>query len=136
EEILIHVKAVRRSVQRALLVADMPYGSFHTGADDTVRAALRLIKEGEAEAVKLEGGQKRVKLVRRLVNEEIAVMGHIGLTPQSINQLGAYRVQGKTADAARRLLDDAFAFEDAGVFSMLLEVVRSEIAQKIPQSDM
>ena len=85
EEILVHVKAVRRGVERALLVADMPYGSFHTGADDTVRSALRLVKEGEAEAVKLEGGQKRVKLVRRLVNEEIAVMGHIGLTPQSIS---------------------------------------------------
>src|SRR5439155_26752843 len=92
EDILVHVKAVRRGVQRALLVADMPYGSFHTGEDDTVRAALRLVKESGAEAVKLEGGQKRVKLVRRLVNEEIAVMGHIGLTPQSINQLGAYRV--------------------------------------------
>src|SRR5437588_4996981 len=133
EDILIHVKAVRRGVQRALLVADMPYGSFHTGADDTVRAALRLVKEGEAEAVKLEGGQKRVKLVKRLVNEEISVMGHIGLTPQSINQLGAYRVQGKTADAARRLLDDAYALEDAGVFSIVLELVPREIAQMITE---
>src|SRR6195256_3890267 len=122
DEILIHLKAVRRAVQRALLVADMPYGSFHTGADDTVRAALKLIKEGEAEAVKLEGGLKRVKLVKRLVNEEIAVMGHIGLTPQSINQLGNYRVQGKTADAARRLLDDAHALEEAGAFSIVLEL--------------
>jgi len=121
-------------VQRALLVADMPYGTFHTGADDTVRAALRLIKEGEAEAVKLEGGQKRVKLVRRLVNEEIAVMGHIGLTPQSINQLGNYRVQGKTADAARRLLDDAHALEDAGAFSIVLELVPREIARMITES--
>src|SRR5713226_2995985 len=134
DEILIHVKAVRRGVQRALLVADMPYGSFHTGADDTVRAALRLIKEGEAEAVKLEGGLKRVKLVKRLVNEEISVMGHIGLTPQSINQLGNYRVQGKTADAARRLLDDAQALEDAGAFSIVLELVPREIAQMITES--
>lgn len=133
EEILIHVKAVRRGVQRALLVADMPYGSFHTGADDTVRAALRLIKEGEAEAVKLEGGQKRVKLVKRLVNEEIAVMGHIGLTPQSINQLGAYRVQGKTAEAARHLLDDAYALEEAGAFAVVLELVPREIAQMITE---
>jgi len=112
----------------------MPYGSFHTGADDTVRAALRLVKEGEAEAVKLEGGLKRVKLVRRLVNEEISVMGHIGLTPQSINQLGAYRVQGKTADAAKRLLDDAYALEEAGVFSIVLELVPREIAQMITES--
>src|SRR5207245_1224351 len=88
EEILVHVKAVRRGVERALLVADMPYGSFHTGADDTVRSALRLIKEGEAEAVKLEGGQKRAKLVKRLVNEEIAVMGHIG---QSARRLSSTR---------------------------------------------
>src|SRR5438552_7578426 len=134
EEILIHVKAVRRGVERALLVAGMPYGAFRTGADDTVRAALRLIKECEAEAVKLEGGQKRVKLIRRLVNEEIAVMGHIGLTPQSINQLGNYRVQGKTADAARRLLDDAHALEEAGAFSIVLELVPREIAQMITES--
>src|SRR5438045_8710553 len=134
DEMLIHVKAVRRGVERALLVADMPYGSFHTGADDTVRAALRLVKEGEAEAVTLEGGQKRVKLVRRLVNEEISVMGHIGLTPQSINQLGAYRVQGKTADAARQLLDDAYALEAAGAFSIVLELVPREIAQMITES--
>ena len=134
EDILIHVKAVRRAVQRALLVADMPYGSFHTGEDDTVRAALRLVKEAGAEAVKLEGGQKRVKLVQRLVNEEISVMGHIGLTPQSINQLGTYRVQGKTADAARRLLDDAYALEAAGAFSIVLELVPREIAKMITES--
>jgi len=133
EDILIHVKAVRRGVQRALLVADMPYGSFHTGEDDTVRAALRLVKEAGAEAVKLEGGQKRVKLVKRLVNEEISVMGHIGLTPQSINQLGTYRVQGKTADAARGLLDDAYALEEAGAFSIVLELVPREIAKLITE---
>ncbi len=134
EEILIHLKAVRRAVQRALLVADMPYGSFHTGADDAVRNALRLVKEGGAEAVKLEGGHKRVRLVKRLVDEEIAVMGHIGLTPQSINKLGAYRVQGKTAAAARQLLDDARALEDAGVFAIVLEVVPREIASLITDS--
>src|SRR5437867_5335428 len=109
----------------------MPYGTFHTGADDTVRAALRLVKEGEAEAVKLEGGHKRVQLVKRLVDEEISVMGHIGLTPQSINQLGAYRVQGKTAVAARQLIDDAKALEDAGAFAIVLEVVPREIARLI-----
>jgi 3-methyl-2-oxobutanoate hydroxymethyltransferase len=134
EEILIHLKAVRRAVQRALLVADMPYGSFHTGADDAVRNALRLVKEGGAEAVKLEGGQKRVQLVKRLVDEEIAVMGHIGLTPQSINKLGAYRVQGKTAEAARQLIDDARALEDAGAFAIVLEVVPREIARLITES--
>ena len=134
EEILIHVKAVRRAVQRALLVADMPYGSFHTGADEAVRNALRLVKEGGAEAIKLEGGHKRVSLVKRLVDEEIAVMGHIGLTPQSINKLGAYRVQGKTAKTAQELIDDAHALEDAGVFAVVLEVVPREIARMITDS--
>jgi 3-methyl-2-oxobutanoate hydroxymethyltransferase len=134
DEILIHLKAVRRAVQRALLVADMPYGSFHTGADDAVRNALRLVKEGGAEAIKLEGGRKRVGLVKRLVDEEISVMGHIGLTPQSINQLGAYRVQGKTAKAARELIEDAKALEDAGVFAIVLEVVPREIARLITES--
>ena len=134
EEILTHTRAVRRAVKRALLVADMPYGSYHTGADDAVRAALRLIKEGGAEAVKLEGGRKRAPLVKRLVDEEIPVMGHIGLTPQSVNKLGGYRVQGKTAETARELLDDARALEEAGAFSIVLEVVPREIAKLITES--
>jgi 3-methyl-2-oxobutanoate hydroxymethyltransferase len=134
EEILTHTRAVRRAVKRALLVADMPYGSYHTGADDTVRAALRLIKEGGAEAVKLEGGLKRAALVKRLVDEEIPVMGHIGLTPQSVNKLGGYRVQGKTAETARALLEDARALEAAGAFAIVLEVMPREIAKLITES--
>ncbi len=134
DEILIHLKAVRRAVQRALLVADMPYGSFHTGADEAVKNALKLVKEGGAEAIKLEGGRKRVDLVKRLVDEEIAVMGHIGLTPQSINQLGAYRVQGKTAATARQLIEDARALEAAGAFAIVLEVVPREIAKIITET--
>src|SRR4026207_1305442 len=89
DEILIHLKAVRRAVQRALLVADMPYGSFHTGEDDAVRNALRLVKEGGAEAIKLEGGHKRVHLVKRLADGEVSGMGHTGLAPHAINQPGA-----------------------------------------------
>src|SRR5215813_4798466 len=134
EEILIHLTAVRRAVQRALLVADIPYGSFHTCDDDAGRNALTLVKEGGAEAIKLEGGHKRVQLVKRLVDEEISVMGHIGLTPQSINQLGAYRVQGKTTKAAQQLIDDAKALEDAGAFAVVLEVVPREIAKLITES--
>jgi 3-methyl-2-oxobutanoate hydroxymethyltransferase len=134
EEIVMHTRAVRRGVQRALLVADMPYGSFHTGEDEAVTNALRLIKEGAAEAVKLEGGRKRAPLVKRLVDEEIPVMGHIGLTPQSVNMLGGYRVQGKTAETARALLDDAKALEDAGAFAIVLEVVPREIAKLITES--
>jgi 3-methyl-2-oxobutanoate hydroxymethyltransferase len=134
DEIVMHTRAVRRGVQRALLVADMPYGSFHTGADEAVHNALRLIKDGAAEAVKLEGGRKRADLVKRLVDEEIPVMGHIGLTPQSVNMLGGYRVQGKTAETARALLDDAKALEDAGAFAIVLEVVPREIAKLITES--
>ncbi|MDX6710345.1 MAG: 3-methyl-2-oxobutanoate hydroxymethyltransferase [Blastocatellia bacterium] len=134
DEIIFLTKAVRRGVQRALLVADMPYGSFHTGADDTVRSALRLVKEAGAEAIKLEGGRSRAHLVKRLVDEEIAVMGHIGLTPQSVNKLGGYSVQGKTAETARDLLADAKALEDAGAFAIVLEVVPREIAKLITES--
>jgi 3-methyl-2-oxobutanoate hydroxymethyltransferase len=134
EEILRHTRAVRRGVQRALLVSDMPYGSYHTGADDAVRNALRLIKEGGAEAVKLEGGRSRAGLVKRLVDEEIPVMGHIGLTPQSVNKLGGFRVQGKTAETARAILDDALALEEAGAFSIVLEVVPREIAKLVTES--
>jgi 3-methyl-2-oxobutanoate hydroxymethyltransferase len=131
DEMVLHTRAVRRGVQRALLVADMPYGSYHTGADDAVRAALRLIKEGGAEAIKLEGGRTRAELVRRLVDEEIPVMGHIGLTPQSVNKLGGFRLQGKTAEAARALVADARALEAAGAFALVLEVVPREIARLV-----
>ena len=131
EEMLHHTRAVRRGVERALLVADMPYGTYHTGADDAVRAALRLVKEGGAEAVKLEGGRARVETVRRLVAEEIPVMGHVGLTPQSLNKLGSYRLQAKTADAARALLEDALMLEGAGAFAVVLEVVPREIAREV-----
>src|SRR5205085_1311699 len=131
DEMVMHTRAVRRGVQRALLVADMPYGSYHTGADDAVRAALRLVKEGGAEAVKLEGGRTRAEIIRRLVAEEIPVMGHIGLTPQSVNKLGGFRLQGKTAEAARGLVADARALEEAGAFSIVLEVVPREIAKLV-----
>jgi 3-methyl-2-oxobutanoate hydroxymethyltransferase len=131
EEMLHHTRAVRRGVERALLVADMPYGTYHTSADDAVRAALRLVKEGGAEAVKLEGGRARAETVRRLVGAEIPVMSHIGLTPQSLNKLGSYRLQAKTADAARALIEDALALEEAGAFAVVLEVVPREVAREV-----
>jgi 3-methyl-2-oxobutanoate hydroxymethyltransferase len=134
DEMVHHTRAVRRGVERALLVADMPYGSYHTGADDAVRAALRLVKDGGAEAVKLEGGRTRAELIRRLVAEEIPVMGHIGLTPQSVNKLGGFRLQGKTAEAARALVEDARALEAAGAFALVLEVVPREIAKVVTAS--
>jgi len=109
----------------------MPYGSFHTGDNKAVRNALKLLKHGGAEAVKLEGGRNRVDLVKRLVDEEIPVMAHIGLTPQSVHKLGGYRVQGKTTDDAQRLIEDAKLLEDAGAFAIVLELVPREIAELI-----
>lgn len=133
EEILSAVKAVKRGASRALLVADMPYGSFHINEDETVRNALKLMKDGGAEAIKLEGGRNRINLVKRLVKEEIPVMGHIGLTPQSVHKLGGYSVQGKTTEAAERLIEDAKMLEDAGAFSLVLELVPRDIAQIITE---
>ena len=107
EDILHHTRAVRRATQHALLIADMPFGSFHISLDDSVRNALRLVKEGGAEAVKVEGGERRIELIARLVEAEIPVVGHVGLTPQSVNTLGGFHVQGKTEDAARQVERDA-----------------------------
>lgn len=131
DDMLHHVKAVRRGTHRALLVADMSFGSFHVSPEETVRNALRLIQDGGAEAVKIEGGEKRFELIARLVEAEIPVMGHIGLTPQSVLELGGFRVQGKTADAAKRLLRDAHAVQAAGAFSVVLESVPRELAARI-----
>lgn len=133
DEILSATKAVKRGASRALLVADMPYGSYHTGDNKAVRNALKLMKYGGAEAVKLEGGRNRVDLVKRLVDEEIPVMAHIGLTPQSVHKLGGYRVQGKTTDDAKRLIEDAQMLEDAGAFAIVLELVPREVAAIITE---
>lgn len=131
EEMLHHVRAVRRGTRRALVVADMPYGSFHASVDESLHIALRFIKEGGAEAVKVEGGEKRIELIARLVEAEIPVMAHVGLTPQSVNALGGFKVQGRTLDAAAQLLRDARAVESCGAFSVVLESVPREIAALI-----
>lgn len=129
DEILTATRAVKRGASRALIIADMPYGSYHTGDDEAVKNAMRLMKDGGAEAIKLEGGRNRVGLVERLVNEEIPVMAHVGLTPQSVHKLGGYRVQGKTAETARILIEDAQRLEDAGAFAIVLELVPREVAE-------
>ncbi len=129
DEILSATKAVKRGANSALIIADMPYGSYHAGENTTVRNALKLMKDGGAEAVKLEGGRNRVELVKRLVNEEIPVVAHVGLTPQSVHKLGGYRVQGKTAETAKILIEDAKMLEDAGAFAIVLELVPREIAE-------
>lgn len=131
EDMLHHVRAVRRGVKRALLVADMPYGSFHVSVEDSVRNAVRLVKEGGAEAVKLEGGERRIELIARLVEAEIPVMGHVGLTPQSIHAMGGFHVQGKSTEASRQIERDARAAESAGAFSVVLESIPRELAAQI-----
>lgn len=131
EEILSATKAVKRAAERALIIADMPYGSYHVNEDETVRNALVLMKDGGAEAVKLEGGRNRVKLVERLVNEEIPVVAHVGLTPQSVHKLGGYQVQGKTTESAKILIEDAKMLEEAGAFAIVLELVPRQIAEII-----
>jgi 3-methyl-2-oxobutanoate hydroxymethyltransferase len=132
EEMLHHLRAVRRGARRALIVADMPFGTFHVSPEETVRHALRLVKDG-AEAVKLEGGEKRMEAIARLVEAEIPVMAHIGLTPQSVLDLGGFRVQGKTAESAERILRDARGVEGAGAFAVVLESVPRELAARITQ---
>jgi len=129
DEMLHHTRAVRRAVRHALLVADMPFGSFHLSPEASVANALRFVKEAGAEAVKVEGGEKRAELILRLVEAEIPVMGHIGLTPQSVNALGGFKLQGKTLAAAEALLRDARAVEAAGAFSLVLESVPKEVAE-------
>jgi len=131
EEMLHHTRAVRRGTRRALVVADMPYGSYYTDLADSLHNAMRFVKEAGAEAVKVEGGERRLELISRLTEAEIPVMGHVGLTPQSVNALGGYRVQGKTADAAEQLIRDARAVEAAGAFAVVLEAVPRELAAQI-----
>jgi 3-methyl-2-oxobutanoate hydroxymethyltransferase len=131
EEMLHHTRAVRRGTRRALVVADMPYGSYHSDIAESVRNAMRFVKEAGAEAVKVEGGERRLELIVRLTEAEIPVMGHVGLTPQSVNATGGFRVQGKTVDAAAQLLRDARAVEAAGAFAVVLEAVPRELAAQI-----
>lgn len=133
EDMLHHVRAVRRGTERALVVADMPYGSYHSSIEDSLRTALRFIKEGGAEAVKIEGGERRLELIARFVEADIPVMAHIGLTPQSVNSLGGFKVQGRTEDAAQRLMRDAHAVESAGAFAVTLESMPRELAARITE---
>jgi 3-methyl-2-oxobutanoate hydroxymethyltransferase len=128
DEMLHHVKAVRRGVKNALLVADMPYGSYQIDAADAVRNATRFVKEGGAEVVKIEGGEKRADLIRRIIDAEIPVAGHIGLTPQSVNVMGGYKVQGKNLSGVEQLMHDAVALDRAGVACIFVEGVPREVA--------
>ncbi len=133
DEMIHHTKAVVRGTKRALVIGDMPFMTYHTSTADAQRNAARFIQEGGAQAIKLEGGVTVADKVRAIVNCGMPVMGHIGLTPQSIHQFGGYKIQGKTPETARQMIEDALALEEAGAFSVLMETVPTPLATLITQ---
>lgn len=133
EEMIHHGRAVGRVRRRALLVLDMPWMSYHVSPEDALRNAARLVRETGADAVKLEGGAKRVAAIRAILDAEIPVMGHLGLTPQSVLRMGGYKVQGRGEEEARAMIENARALADAGVFAMVLEGVPAELARRITE---
>jgi 3-methyl-2-oxobutanoate hydroxymethyltransferase len=133
EEMLHHSRAVARGAKTALLIGDMPFMSYQASVEDAVRNAGRFLQQGNMDAVKLEGGRERVDAVRAITGAGIPVIGHLGLTPQSVHQLGGYRAQGKTATAAKRLLEDAILLEEAGCFGIVLESVPARLGELVSQ---
>jgi 3-methyl-2-oxobutanoate hydroxymethyltransferase len=131
DDMVHHTKAVARGVKNTMVVADMPFLSYHISIPESVRNAGRLIQEGGAQAVKLEGGSERVDVVKAILDAEIPVVAHIGLTPQSVHQFGGFKVQGRDLETARKLIEDAKALEKAGVFCMVLEGVPAALAKRI-----
>lgn len=131
DDMIHHTRAVVRGTQNAMVVGDMPFLSYHISTTEAVRNAGRIIQEGGAQTVKLEGGVERADTVKAILDAQIPVMGHIGLTPQSVNQFGGFKVQGKDLETARKLIEDARALDKAGVFAIVLECVPSALAQKI-----
>lgn len=134
EDMLHHTKAVARAVSNSLLIADLPFMSYQTSVHDAMRNAGRLMKEGNAQAVKLEGGKEVCPQIRAIVDASIPVMAHIGLTPQSVNAFGGFKVQGKEEDSARKILEDAKAVEQAGAFAVVLECIPAKLAALITDS--
>lgn len=131
DEVVYHTRMVARAARRALVVGDMPFGSYQVSSEDALRGAIRLVKEGGAHAVKLEGGRRMADTIARIVDAEIPVMGHVGLTPQAIHRMGGYRVQGRGEKGRARVLEDARAVAEAGAFAVVLEGVPAELAQEI-----
>jgi 3-methyl-2-oxobutanoate hydroxymethyltransferase len=131
EEMLLHTRAVRRAVKQAMVIADMPFGSYQVSTQEGVANATRFFKEAGAQAVKIEGGASRLELVKRLTDAEIPVVAHLGLTPQSVHRMSGYRVQGKSVSAIHDLVKDALALEAAGAFAVVLEGIPTEVAQRI-----
>lgn len=133
DDIIHHTKAVARGAKEALIIADMPFLSYHISIEDAVRNAGRMIKEGMAHAVKLEGGEEIIDKVGALVKAQIPVMGHLGLTPQSVNMLGGFKVQGKSTEQIKKIVEDAALLEEAGVFAIVLECIPGEVAKIITE---
>jgi 3-methyl-2-oxobutanoate hydroxymethyltransferase len=133
KEMLAATRAVKRGARRALVVADMPFGSYHGRGDRAVKTAIRFVKDGGAEAVKIEGGAARADIIKAIAGSEIPVMAHIGLTPQSYLRMGGYRIQGKSMEGARELIEDALAVERAGAFAVVLEGIPAEISRIITE---
>ncbi len=134
DEMVYHTSLAARAQAPGLLVSDMPFGSFHAGIEKSVENACRFIKEGGAAAVKLEGGRKRFAVIEAMLDAEIPVMGHLGLTPQSVHRLGGFKVQGKLRDKAREIFADALELEKLGVFAVVLESIPLELARKISEN--
>ncbi|MDR2548675.1 MAG: 3-methyl-2-oxobutanoate hydroxymethyltransferase [Desulfobulbus sp.] len=134
EEMLHHSKAVVRGIEHALVVADMPFGSYNSSIPQAIGNANRMLKEARVDAVKIEGGVTMAETVAAIVRAGIPVQGHIGLTPQTATNLGGFKVQGKSAEAARQMIDDARALEDAGCFSIVLEAIPAPLAERITQA--
>jgi len=133
DDMIYHTKAVTRAVQSSFVVTDMPFMTYHGSMDQTLRNAARIMQEGLAKAVKVEGGAEIAPVVKALVQAGIPVMAHVGLTPQSIHQIGGYKVQGKTSEQAQKLLEDARALEEAGAFSIVLELVTDQLAEQLTE---
>jgi 3-methyl-2-oxobutanoate hydroxymethyltransferase len=133
DEVVYHTRLVTRGSRRALVVADMPFGSYQVSPEDAVRSAIRLVKEGGAHAVKLEGGRKMAATIERITEAEIPVMGHVGLTPQSIHKLGGFRVQGRGEEGRAQVLADALAVQEAGAFAVVLEGIPAELGRELSE---
>ena len=133
DEVVYHTRMVMRGVRRAMVVADMPFGSFQVGPEDAVRNAIKLVKDGGAHAVKLEGGVTVADSIQRIVNAQIPVMAHVGLTPQSVNHMGGFRVQGRGDDGRHQVIEDALAVEAAGAFSVVLEGIPEELGREVTE---
>ena len=134
DQMVYHCAAVSRATEHAHVVGDLPFGSYQAGADEAVKNAMRLVAEGGAEAVKLEGGAEFADVVRRIVRAGVPVMGHLGLTPQSVHKLGGYVVQGRTEEKAQKLIADARALEEAGCYAIILEMMPADLAAEITAS--